>query len=90
MTTENPLPSKSTLDSATFESALGQLQAAVKNLESGDLSLEQSLQQFEDGIRLSRICQGYLSHAEQRVEMVLKATSEGSLECQTIIPRSNA
>lgn len=57
----------------TFESALEQLQQTVKKLESGELSLDQSLAQFEDGVRLSRLCQEQLSAAEQRVEILMKS-----------------
>lgn len=60
----------------TFEKALEQLQLAVKQLESGELSLEQSLRCFEQGVKLTRICQTYLSTAEQRVEILMKANSD--------------
>jgi exodeoxyribonuclease VII small subunit len=60
-----------------FEAALEQLQNTVKKLESGELTLEQSLQQFEEGVRLTRICQEQLSAAEKRVEILMKVgTSE--------------
>ncbi len=62
-------------DQPSFETALGQLQIAVKKLESGELSLEESLQQFEEGVRLTRMCQGYLNVAEQRVEILMKSSS---------------
>jgi exodeoxyribonuclease VII small subunit len=66
----------------TFETAFEQLQAAVKKLESGELSLEQSLKQFEEGVRLTRLCQEYLTAAEQRVEILMKSNSEGSVSLQ--------
>ena len=67
----------------SFETALEQLQQSVKKLESGELSLEQSLQQFEEGVRLTRFCQEHLAAAEQRVEILTKATSEdGKVETQ--------
>ena len=55
-----------------FEAALEQLQSTVKKLESGELTLEQSLQQFEEGVRLTRICQEQLGAAEKRVEILMK------------------
>ena len=61
----------------SFESAIEQLQMAVKKLESGELSLEDSLQYFEEGVRLTRVCQEYLTTAEQRVEVLMKINSEG-------------
>jgi len=60
-----------------FEAALEQLQNTVKKLESGELTLEQSLQQFEEGVKLTRICQEQLGAAEKRVEILMKVgTSE--------------
>jgi exodeoxyribonuclease VII small subunit len=67
------------LGKVTFEASLDQLQKAVKKLEGGELSLEDSLRQFEEGVRLTRVCQEYLSTAEQRVEILMKA-SEGQVE----------
>lgn len=73
---------KSTQEKIGFEAALEQLQATVKKLESGELSLEQSLKYFEDGVRLTRICQEHLSTAEQRVEILMKANAEGQVDLQ--------
>ena len=60
----------------SFEAALEQLQNTVKRLESGELSLEQSLGQFEEGVRLSRLCQEQLSAAERRVEILMNSKPE--------------
>jgi exodeoxyribonuclease VII small subunit len=68
-----------------FEAAMEQLQATVKRLEGGELSLEQALQNFEEGVKLSRLCQKHLSAAEQRVEILMKATGDakdGQIETQ--------
>lgn len=54
-----------------FEQSLGELQTLVERLESGELSLEDSLAAFEQGIRLTRECQGALGQAEQKVQMLL-------------------
>jgi exodeoxyribonuclease VII small subunit len=56
----------------TFESSLGELEKIVRKLEDGDLSLEESLKLFEDGVRLSRECQERLNQAERRIEILLK------------------
>src|SRR5215207_2492339 len=56
----------------TFESSLGELEKIVRKLEDGDLSLEESLKLFEDGVRLSRECQERLNAAERRIEILLK------------------
>lgn len=54
-----------------FEQSLSELQTLVERLESGELSLEDSLATFEQGIRLTRDCQGALSQAEQKVQILL-------------------
>lgn len=55
-----------------FEKSLSDLQALVERLESGDLSLEESLATFEQGIALTRECQSALQQAEQRVQVLLE------------------
>jgi exodeoxyribonuclease VII small subunit len=68
---------------ASFESALEQLQGTVRKLESGELGLEQALQHFEEGVRLTRACQQHLTSAEQRVEILMKGeSSDGKPELQ--------
>ena len=59
-----------------FEAALEQLQTTVKRMESGELSLEQSLQFFEEGVRLTRLCQDQLAAAEKRVEILMNSKPE--------------
>ena len=59
-------------DQPTFEQALQQLEQIVQKLEKGDLPLEESLQLYEDGIRLSRLCHGKLEEAEGKIAMLLK------------------
>jgi exodeoxyribonuclease VII small subunit len=58
----------------TLEKSLEELEALVERLESGDLSLEQALTEFERGIKLTRECQAALKDAEQKVEILLKKT----------------
>jgi exodeoxyribonuclease VII small subunit len=58
--------------SADFEHSLADLQALVERLENGELSLEESLSSFEQGIRLTRDCQAALAQAEQKVQMLLE------------------
>jgi exodeoxyribonuclease VII small subunit len=55
-----------------FEEALKKLEDIVKEMESGDLTLEESLKSFEEGIRLSRFCAKKLDEAERRIEVLLK------------------
>ena len=54
-----------------FEQALGELEALVAAMESGDMTLEESLQAFETGVRLTRECQQTLQQAEQKVQLLL-------------------
>jgi len=56
----------------TFEASLEALEQIVRQLESGDLALEKSLELFEHGIRLSRECQDRLSQAERRIEVLMR------------------
>jgi exodeoxyribonuclease VII small subunit len=53
-----------------FEAAIAELETIVKKLEDGDLTLEQSLDLYERGVRLSRYCHGRLEEAERRVELL--------------------
>lgn len=55
-----------------FEQALQQLEALVQQMEGGHLTLEQSLQAFEQGVGLTRQCQQALTQAEQRVNVLLE------------------
>ena len=59
-----------------FEHSLAELQALVERLESGELSLEDSLTAFEQGIGLTRDCQASLSQAEQKVQILLERDCE--------------
>ncbi|MBI3621933.1 MAG: exodeoxyribonuclease VII small subunit [Nitrospirae bacterium] len=54
-----------------FEEALGRLEGIVRALEQGDLSLEDSLKRFEEGIRLSKQCMKMLEEAERKVEILV-------------------
>lgn len=54
-----------------LEKSLGELEAIVEQLESGELPLDKSLKEFERGVRLSRQCQGALKDAEQRVQVLM-------------------
>ena len=53
-----------------FETALAELEGLVQRMEGGELSLEDSLQEFERGVQLTRICQEALKAAEQRVKLL--------------------
>jgi exodeoxyribonuclease VII small subunit len=55
-----------------FETALIKLEEAVKRLESGELSLEDSLKIFEEGVKNASFCAGRLNEAEKKVELLIK------------------
>lgn len=55
-----------------FETSLEELEQIVRQLESGDLPLDRSLELFEQGVRLSRECQKRLDEAERKVEILLR------------------
>ena len=60
-----------------FESAIAELETIVKQLEDGDLPLDQSLSLFERGVSLSRYCHDQLGAAERRIEQL---TERGELK----------
>lgn len=55
-----------------FERSLGRLEEVVRRLESPQLSLDEAMKLFEEGVELSRECQKQLEEAEGRVEILLK------------------
>ena len=59
-----------------FEKALEELESIVEDLESGDLSLENSLKSFEKGIKLARQCQENLTQAELQVQKLIEEDGE--------------
>ena len=61
-----------------FEKSLEELERLVEQLESGDLSLDESLKQFRRGVELTRHCQGVLERAQQTVEQLLDPADESS------------
>ena len=60
-----------------FEAAIAELESIVKQLENGDLALEQSLALYERGVQLSRFCHARLEAAERRIELL---SERGELE----------
>jgi exodeoxyribonuclease VII small subunit len=55
-----------------FETSLASLEQIVRELERGDLPLEDSLKLFENGVRLARECQDRLNQAERRIEVLMR------------------
>jgi exodeoxyribonuclease VII small subunit len=71
----------------TFEASLNQLETIVKQLETGDLPLEESLKLFEKGVALSRECRERLNEAERRIEILMKDT-DGSPKVSDLDPKT--
>ena len=71
-----------------FEVALGELEQVVEQLESGDLSLEDSLAAFERGIGLVKYCNQKLNEVESKVEFLLK-DKEGKFQFKALVSISD-
>ena len=64
-----------------LEKSIADLETLVDELESGDLPLEKAMKKFEEGIKLTRLCQKALKEAEQKVEVLVQsAGGEEALE----------
>ncbi len=74
MTDQDPLPLQS------FETALSELEDLVQSLERGELPLDESLQKFERGVRLTHTCQEALKQAEQKVQRLVSLDPGAGLE----------
>lgn len=64
----------------TFEDALTELESLVEAMEKGDLSLEESLASFEQGVLLTRQCQKALDDAEQKVRILMGESDDAEPE----------
>ena len=70
-----------------FEESLARLESLVEKMESGDLSLEDSLKTFEEGIKLTRECQQALKSAEQKVNLLIE--QNGAVASQPFTDANN-
>ena len=69
----------------TFEDSLKKLEGIVEQMEKGDLSLEESIKLFEEGVALSSACKKELDAAEGKVEMLIKQR-DGSFRTEPFPP----
>ena len=69
---------------ASFESSLDELEKVVKELESGDLALDRSLDLFSRGMQLSESCRRQLEDAETRVEQLIR--KQGAYQPEPFLP----
>jgi exodeoxyribonuclease VII small subunit len=79
-TRDDKLLAKRTSKTPDFETALAELEALVEKMEQGDLTLDDSLKQFERGVQLTRSCQQALKDAEQKVQVLMEKDGQASLE----------
>ena len=69
----------------SFEELLSELETTVKALEEGNLSLENSIQMYEKGIKLSYECKKTLEEAKQKIKIInTENFEETDIECQII------
>jgi len=80
---KKPEPAKK----ADFERSLARLEEVVRKLESPQLSLDEAMKLFEEGVELSRECQKQLEEAEGRVEILLKK-ADGKLTAEPFEPET--
>lgn len=66
--------------SLPFEASLQSLETLVEQMEKGDMTLEDSLKSFEQGIQLTRNCQTLLQQAEQTVQILLEENGTATLK----------
>ena len=68
-------------DEIKFEKALEKLEKIVEELENGNVALEEALKKYEEGVKLSRLCQTRLAQAEKKVR-ILNRSLDGSLKSE--------
>ena len=73
--------------SGDFESRLKKLETIVSQLEQGEMSLEQSLAAFEEGVKLLQDCQQSLSQAEQKVQLLME--QQGKIVVEPLAPEAD-
>ena len=70
-------------DKRKFEEAVEELERVVEQLESGELSLEDSLAAFENGVRLVKLCNQKLTEVERKIELLVK-DKDGKLQLKPL------
>ncbi len=85
----NPAPLKKSEPTRKpdFENSVARLEEIVQKLESANLSLDEAMKLFEEGVKLSRECQKHLELAEGKVEILLKKAG-GELSAEPFDPES--
>ncbi|WP_019088451.1 exodeoxyribonuclease VII small subunit [Acetobacter ascendens] len=78
MTDRNPRAMSDNIKSLSFEDALSELEKIVRDLEGGQLKLEDAITAYERGAALRQHCEAKLSEAEARVQAIVQR-SDGTL-----------
>ena len=73
-----PAKKKTTAAEPSLDESLQELEALVATMESGELSLDEAMRQFERGIELTRRCQKALTEAEQKVDILMQKSGEAA------------
>lgn len=72
------------MEEIKFEDAIKKLEEISKELESGDLGLDESVAKFEEGMKLSKVCTKMLNEAEKRINILIN--NDGNIEEENFIP----
>jgi exodeoxyribonuclease VII small subunit len=65
------------VENLTFEQALRELQGIVEKLEAGEVSLDEAIEMYERGVKLSKYCMDKLLQAELRIKKIVKDELQG-------------
>jgi len=72
-----------------FEKKLTRLEEIVGKMEKGEMGLDESLKLFEEGVKLSRECQGLLGEAEAKVQQLVGTNPDGTPILKDLAPAGN-
>ncbi|NLX36463.1 MAG: exodeoxyribonuclease VII small subunit [Chloroflexi bacterium] len=76
---------KQVLETLSFEESYDRLEQVIQQLEKGDLSLEQSVALYEEGVQLAEYCGHKLDDAELKVSQLLNAATESARDADDIL-----
>ncbi len=74
------MPRKSSAKLISFEQSMNELEQTIESLERGDLTLEESIERFEHGVKLIKTCQTTLNQAEKKVRILVEKNSSLQLK----------
>lgn len=72
------------MEEVKFEEAIKRLEEIAKDLESGNFTLDESVEKFEEGMRLSKTCTKILNEAEKRINILID--NDGELKEENFTP----